>query len=69
MNDSSLLTSVVPVTKKSPAFSRDELQVGFPDGVVVQGGLQVTPMDLEVVDIIEHLRFLILARDGVRHFD
>ena len=69
MNDSSLLTSVVPVTKKSPAFSRDELQVGFPHGVVVQGSLEIAPVDLEVVDIVEHLRFLILARDGVRHFD
>ena len=57
------------MTKKSSALSGDELQVGFPDGVVVQGGLQVAPVDLEVVDIVEHLRFLIMARDGVRHFD
>ena len=56
------------MTKKSSALPGDELEVRVPDGVIIQGRLEVAPVDVEVVDIVEHLRvLLLLAR--VRHFD
>ena len=61
---------VLPVTKKSSALPGDELEVGVPDGVIIQGRLEVAPVDVDVVDIVEHLRVLLLmARARVRHFD
>ena len=58
------------MTKKSSALPGDELEVGVPDGVIIQGCLEVAPVDVEVVDIVEHLRvLLLLARARVRHFD
>ena len=57
------------MTKKSSSLFGHELKVGVPDGVIVEGGLEVAPVDVEVVDIVEHLRVLLQARAGVSHFD